>query len=312
MTAHMYNKITVYENQHLKQYYLNVGGKILHNFPLEPDAIEVLFGQKSERMQLSPRIKNKALYRMLKSCFLSIDNNASAIAQFNNSFNATGKSKNNQFKEKAHGFGEMIHIAYEILETNMKNQIEGDIFEFGCFTGIGTAKLSLVSNFLNKKLYGFDSFQGLPDTEIYGEGEQKIIYAEKDYAGSINLVQKNIQIHGIPTNVKLVEGFFSETVQPFFEENKDQKIAACFIDADIAKSIDECLEYVIPRLSVGSLIIMHEANDIDNHNVFNKHNLFDTETYEIYSVCNRGDTYEYQSEADIKDLQGCGIFRKLK
>ena len=199
---------------------------------------------------------------------------------------------------------------------NFKNVADKQgFYEFGVFSGKSMIEMLNIFNRSKVSLshvYGFDSFQGLPDTEIYGEGEQKIIYAEKDYAGSINLVQKNIQIHGIPTNVKLVEGFFSETVQPFFEEHKDQKIAACFIDADIAKSIDECLEYVIPRLSVGSLIIMHEANDIDNHNVFNKHNLFDTETYEIYSVCNRGDTYEYQSEADIKDLQGCGIFRKLK
>jgi hypothetical protein len=312
----MNNSIKLYSNETTKTFHISVDGQQFQNCQLEPHVLKVLFGQDpndfSPEIVIDKKIENIALYRMIKSHFWSIDCNASLIAALDPKYNGVGKSKKSQFKEKAHGFGEMVQIVYEIINSNIEKPTEGDVFEFGCFTGIGSAKLSLAASFLNKKFYGFDSFQGLPDINEYGTGNQKEIYAANDYSGSKALVETNVKIHGCSKNLGLIEGYFSETLEPFFKNKKDQKIAACFIDADISKSIDECLEYVIPRLSVGSLLIMHEVNDSDNFDVFHKHDLFNTDTYEMYTVGSHGQTTDFKSKKDMENMHGCGILRKIK
>tara|TARA_R110000823_G_scaffold55436_6_gene135585 strand:+ start:12878 stop:13918 length:1041 start_codon:yes stop_codon:yes gene_type:complete len=296
----------------LKYSYLTLNDKMMVTelpFRFEPMALKSIINyeatEKAKTYIANKTFKNKSLHRMIKSHFFSIDQNAYALAQLSNYFKAVGKSNRNVTKEKAHGFGEMAQIVYEIINSNIESHVEGEVFEFGCFTGIGTAKLSIASNFIGKKLYTFDSFQGLPG-EHYFEGEQKTIYCEKDYCASKDLVERNIALHGIPDDVVLIEGYFSNSLETFFKKNEDIKIAACFIDVDIAKSIDECLDFVIPRLSPGSILAMHEYNDQDNFKTLQKHNLFNSELYEIYTVNHNGDI----SEDLNSNLYGCGILRK--
>ena len=203
------------------------GGKINHEYAgragrFEPDVISSLLPSpiQHDAIENHKKIKNKPLHRLIKSHFVQIDENAYFLSQINDSFKGVGKSKLLVHKEKAHGFGEMVQIAYEFANSHITNSIEGEILEFGCFTGMSTAKLSLVSNLVGKKLYAFDSFEGLPDINEYGTGEQKNIYAKNDYCGSIGLVRKNIELHGVYKDVELVKGYFSDTLKAFFEKIK--------------------------------------------------------------------------------------------
>ena len=158
----------------------------------------------------------------------------------------------------------------------------GDVCEFGCYTGISSAKLSLVCALLNTKLHVFDSFQGLPDIQEYGSEAQKDVYKQGQYCCNIDTVRQNIETYGIyGKNVSLVEGWFSDTLPKY---DKVQKISFAFIDVDLVKSLEECLEFILPKLVDGGMIISHEAQDPDYLPVFEKFGLLDKEKYESSGV----------------------------
>ena len=54
---------------------------------------------------------------------------------------------------KSHSFIEPIIICGSILTNELSKNVKGDILEFGCFTGISSAKLSIIAKQVNKKLF---------------------------------------------------------------------------------------------------------------------------------------------------------------
>jgi O-methyltransferase len=54
--------------------------------------------------------------------------------------------------------------------------------------------------------------------------------------------------------VNIVPGFFSETL-PL---HPDLKFCFCHVDADLYTSIRECIDYILPRLSVGGAIVFDD------------------------------------------------------
>ena len=54
-----------------------------------------------------------------------------------------------------------------LAEMLLNMQADGDIVEFGCYAGGSSAKLSLITKLLNRKLIVFDSFEGLPIVDQY-------------------------------------------------------------------------------------------------------------------------------------------------
>lgn len=169
---------------------------------------------------------------------------------------------------KAHGYHEACLIASLILENIISNgsaKSSGSIVEMGCFTGISTSKLSIISKILGKKMFAFDSFKGLPDPDKYGTEKQKSVYKTGNYFSSLKLVSENVTKFGFD-NVEYVEGFFNDTFKQF---DKDFNIHACFIDVDLARSLEECLDFVIDKVESGGIIISHEARDEEMANIFN-------------------------------------------
>ena len=88
------------------------------------------------------------------------------------------------------------------------------------------------------------------------------------------------------------------------------KISYAFIDVDLSKSIEECLEYVVPRLSPGGMIFMDELADKDNLSTFVKFGFFDPAKFEIRSIC--GKTGNIKDGATRpEDHHNCGIIKKI-
>lgn len=214
-----------------------------------------------------PRLKDPH-FKLLASHFLMVDTHSEQTHRQWRPHIAKTEST-----AKAHRYDEMHYVACEFLKTV---NVEGSFCEFGCYTGISSAKLSIVASLASKKLHIFDSFQGLPDVEEYGSLEQKKIYKKYQYTAGLKTVRDNIFLYGIPENTTLVPGWYSETLQNY---SSCEKIACAFIDVDLCKSLEEVLDFVLPRLQKNGVIISHEAQDPDYLPIFEKYGLLDDDKY---------------------------------
>jgi len=126
-------------------------------------------------------------------------------------------------------------------------EVDGLYLEFGVFKGTTINHCS--SKMRNKIFYGFDSFEGLPeDWDLVGDTGHdisKIQVKEKGHFAVDKLPKVN-------DNVRLIKGFFDESLQPWIKENldNDSKISWLHLDADLYSSTIYVLEalnnYIVP------------------------------------------------------------------
>ena len=94
-----------------------------------------------------------------------------------------------------------------------------------------------------RKLYGFDWFQGLPETWA------PVMAPKGSMACAIPT--------DLPVNTELVIGLFQDTLEPFLRTH-DGPVAFCHFDADLYSSTKYVLGKVGPRLADGAILIFDE------------------------------------------------------
>jgi hypothetical protein len=118
---------------------------------------------------------------------------------------------------------------------------QGLILEFGVYRGQTLRQIA--SRFPGRKIYGFDSFQGLPEAWInHEEGLFKL---------------KEGELPEVPDHVELVKGWFQDTV-PGFLESHPGEVALLHIDSDLYSSCKYVLQEVGPRLVPGSIVMFDD------------------------------------------------------
>jgi len=130
----------------------------------------------------------------------------------------------------------------DIFEYAVSLKKDGVIAEFGVFSG---KSINHIASFANKEtVYGFDSFEGLP------EQWSGFMYAKKmfDRGGSMPEVRGN---------VKLIKGWFDKTVPPFFTA-QNKPISILHIDSDLYSSAKIVLNAAKPFIQSGSILIFDE------------------------------------------------------
>jgi hypothetical protein len=90
--------------------------------------------------------------------------------------------------------------------------------EFGVASG---NTINYISKFTNDTVYGFDSFEGLP--EKWRDGFDK---------GAFN---RNGNLPQVNNNVELIKGWFDETLQHFIQ-TQNKKVSFIHMDADLYSS----------------------------------------------------------------------------
>ncbi|MFC1730985.1 TylF/MycF/NovP-related O-methyltransferase [candidate division KSB1 bacterium] len=161
----------------------------------------------------------------------------------------------------AHSPYQFIAMAKYLLE----HEIEGPIVQCGCFKGGSTAKLSLLAEKTNRKLYVYDSFQGLPEPDSKDELDMKgfdttLDYTFKagDFKGELEEVKSNIRNFGCIDVCEFIPGFFNDSL-PGFELNP----AFVYIDVDFVSSARDCLKYIWPAIRPGGYWFTHEAGSLE-------------------------------------------------
>lgn len=146
----------------------------------------------------------------------------------------------------------LLEIARRSLEC------EGDFVEFGCYRGETSVLLAkLLRNNVGerKKLWVYDSFEGLPersteDSSVAGEafkpGELKVTKRE---------VVEKFRKAGVRPVVK--KGFFEDLI----ETDLPRDIAFGFLDGDFYQSIKTSLKLTAPRVNSGGILVVHDYNN---------------------------------------------------
>lgn len=117
--------------------------------------------------------------------------------------------------------------------------LEGLYLEFGVHNG-GTIRIIAAST--TCKVYGFDSFKGLPEKweDLHGKGHFACETPE------------------VPENVELVIGLFQDTLPDFVQQHKNEKVAFVHIDCDLYSSTKCIFDNLKHMFQDGSIICFDE------------------------------------------------------
>lgn len=141
--------------------------------------------------------------------------------------------------------------AYQIfMGVNNTKNIKGDIAEVGVYKG-GTAKVIAMAKG-PKKLYLFDTFEGLPkrtehDNEELHKGLFHVEFEE---------VKKYLQGE---KEVYFYKGLFPKTAKPI----ENVMFSFVHLDVDLYESTLDCLKFFYPRMSKGGIIISHDYQNLN-------------------------------------------------
>ena len=151
--------------------------------------------------------------------------------------------------------------------------VEGDIIEFGVYSGRSLALLSYFHDLyyknenkvnskfrIDRKIYGLDSFEGLPDGEDHPRWYTNLF---KKNHSSHPVIAKDIVI-----TPEIIEQFFESIelskpviIKGFYNQiNLDniKKLALVHIDCDLYSSTKEALNLIKDKLCTGTVILFDD------------------------------------------------------
>jgi hypothetical protein len=144
-------------------------------------------------------------------------------------------------------FPAAIFLEKNIQEYSIKKAKGCDVEDSGLYIEFGVFKgttINILSKFV-KKIYGFDSFEGLKDDWNGFQNHPK---------GTFDLKKKLPKLN---KNVTTVVGWVQDTLEPFLKES-DQKIIFVHLDLDTFESTKFVLLKIKPRLVKGSVILFDQ------------------------------------------------------
>jgi|GEM_PF-433781 hypothetical protein len=136
---------------------------------------------------------------------------------------------------------EPLDMHLDVLSFALKQikDTAGLYLEFGVFTG---NSINHVAGQIQTTIYGFDSFEGLPER-----------WRTRLDAGHFKVAA----LPGVRPNVTLVKGWFDKTLPQFLKEHP-QGISFLHVDCDLYSSTQTVLLNLAPRIKVGTVIVFDE------------------------------------------------------
>lgn len=140
--------------------------------------------------------------------------------------------------------------------------VEGDIVECGVGRGKSLFYLGYLTKMMNtgKHIYGFDSFEGFPEPTKEDSSHRQPKKGDWSVA-NMSLVKNRYAFANeedfYQKNVKLVKGFFNETIS----KNLPEMISFLHLDADLYQSTKDVIEHAYGKLSQGAIVVLDEYAD---------------------------------------------------
>jgi O-methyltransferase len=158
----------------------------------------------------------------------------------------------------------------DILNTIKKKRTQGDFVECGVYKGISLVffqKYIEINNLENIKIYGFDTFEGIPepsndDIDIHGLSmkdtfeKYKINKESSNWNNSsLDEVRLNFKDNtSYNNNLILIKGLVEETLLK--KDNLPDKISLLKLDTSLYEGTKIELEVLFPKIQKGGIIIV--------------------------------------------------------
>lgn len=162
-----------------------------------------------------------------------------------------------------------LFLTYDLAAEIEKNNIDGCFVECGVARGGSSALMAVVAdeNRSNRKIWLFDSFEGLPEPAIKDECEHFKYMPEDRHYGAVSAgyclgtyeeVERLLfsRLCLDKDNVFMVKGWFQDTLPKY--KDRVRPIAILRIDADLHASTKCCLENLYDNVVDGGYIIIDD------------------------------------------------------
>jgi len=137
----------------------------------------------------------------------------------------------------------------DLIDTTI-NPVTGEILEFGVFKG--NSIRFLANRLPSRKIYGFDSFEGLPEDWVRNE------------YSTYKTGHFKTAIPAVPDNVTLIKGFFNDSLPEWIQTHNPKFIAFIHIDSDLYSSAITILRTLNHAILPGTVIVFDELCDWSN------------------------------------------------
>ena len=131
--------------------------------------------------------------------------------------------------------------------------VDGDFVELGCYKGDTSLMFAEVLRGSGKRLWIYDSFEGLPEKSDLDESVLGENFQGGELAVSKREVKERFLRAGLPVPV-IKKAWFSE----LNGDDMPEKISFAFLDGDFYESIKDSLRLVDARMSLGGVLIVHD------------------------------------------------------
>jgi predicted O-methyltransferase YrrM len=134
-----------------------------------------------------------------------------------------------------------------LMSAMTKISLPGDILEFGVFQG---KTITMMAEFLSdRKIWGFDSFEGLPEDWHMIESAENIKFPKGTFTVK--------SLPEVPSNVTLVKGWFEHTI-PTWKQQNTASISLLHVDCDLYSSTREVLTQLNAQIISGTVIVFDD------------------------------------------------------
>ena len=131
--------------------------------------------------------------------------------------------------------------------------IEGDFVELGCYKGDTSLMLAEILQGTSKKLWIYDSFEGLPEKSAKDESAVGVDFKKGELLVSKREVKMRFLRSGLSVP-KIVKAWFDD----LNDKDLPDKIAFAFLDGDLYESIRDSLKLVKDKMAAGGAIMVHD------------------------------------------------------
>jgi O-methyltransferase len=152
---------------------------------------------------------------------------------------------------------EGLEVVWNALESVLKNNVPGNIVEFGCYVGTTSLFIRRLldrhQQSAHRSFHVYDSFEGLPDKSSADNNAAGVDFQ----AGKLYVSKKEFLHQFQAANLQapvLHKGWF----QNLTPADVPAQIAFAFLDGDFYQSILDSLRLVWPRMEQGGKILIDD------------------------------------------------------
>ena len=150
-----------------------------------------------------------------------------------------------------------IAIIRRELQAVMTAGVAGDVVEFGCYVGTTSVFLARDIEATSRRLYLYDSFEGLPPKTSEDRSPAGEQFREGELLATKQQLIRNLKQAGVRLPV-IKKAWFAD----LRAEDVPKRIAFAYLDGDYYRSVLDPLRLIWPRLIEGATVVVDDyANE---------------------------------------------------